>query len=130
MGIAVIIRSAVAAAKAATGSVQLPVRHRAWIGQDALGDETYAAPHIYSALVQKEPTLSGAGGGQVKLLAIVTFLEPIPPNGYPGRDEPIDPRDEITLDDGRTGPIVKLKGGMLDPGTGLPFMSQIGLGRG
>jgi hypothetical protein len=41
----------------------------------------------------------------------------------------VDPRDRITLPDGRTGPIVEITGGMLNAGTGRPFMTQVTLGR-
>lgn len=131
-GLAAVIRSGITAWKAATAGAQGVVTLEAWIGEDSKGEADFADPVPLSALIQANPARQEtASGDEQKVLAIVTFLEALPANGAAGRvDEPIDPRDRITLPDGRTGPITDVKGGWVDPGTNLPFMAQVTLGRG
>lgn len=133
MDLAAAIQSSVEAAALASESAQVDVSHEAWIGRKKVGglsEDDFAAPVSQKALVQMNPGISMTQAGQeISVLAIVTFLGPIAPTGAPGRKEPIDVRDLIVLPDGSTGKIVAVKGGLVDPTTGLPYMSQVVIGR-
>jgi hypothetical protein len=134
MGGASLFAGAFAAANAVAEGLGIlqDVVHVPWIGAaNGVGDEVAGAPSIaLRALVQKDPAISRTTRGQeVKLRAIVTFLEPPAPHGAPGRQEPIDPRDRILLDDGTTAPIVDVKDGLTNSETGQPFAVQVWLGR-
>lgn len=131
-GLAAAVESAVAAWKDATSSFQGIVTHEPWIGQDPLGEDSYDDPVPRRALIVRDPVIRGTAAGQeLSLLAVVTFLETIPPHGADGRiDEPIDPRDRITLPDGRTGPIVSIRGfAPMWSEAASPFATRVGLGR-
>jgi len=54
----------------------------------------------------------------------VLILEPVDDNGATGRKEPIDPRDRITLPDGRilTQLLVEM---VMDPETNRPYMYMV-----
>jgi len=130
MGLAAVISSAFAAAHAATLGVQVDISFEAIVGQDAYGRETFANPVGLKALLQADPSI---GGQELELLAIVTFLEPVPPTvpsntGFI-RQGPIDTRDRLVLPDGRTGPIVRVFDGMVSEETGLPVAHQIQIGK-
>lgn len=131
-GLAASIRSGIAAWKRATSSAQGVVTFEAWIADsDSKGTRVYADPVPLLALIQRNPgDQEHPAGDELRTLAIVTFLEALPPVGAAGRDEPIDTRDRITLPDGSSGPITATKGGWIDPATGLPYMGQATLGRG
>jgi hypothetical protein len=130
MGIpAASIRSAVELGNTLSAEVQVDVIHEAWIGGDGYGKPVYAAPVIRKALVQEGTNQHRRmpSGDVITARAAVTFLDPVPPNGTPGRREPIDPRDRITLPSGLTGPIVEAQGGMIDPSTNAPYISSFWL---
>lgn len=132
MGLAAVISSAFAAAHAASLGVQVDVSFEAIVDQDAFGKEDFAPAVGLKALVQMDPSLGD--GQELKLLAIVTFLEPVPStvpaNPKFVRQGPIDSRDRIVFQDGRTGPIVNVFDGMVSEETGLPFAHQVEIGRG
>jgi hypothetical protein len=131
VGLAGVIRSGVAAANAATADAQVDVTWEAWIGPDGgFGKQAYAPAVSLKALVTMNPSITRSSAGQVpNILASVTFLDPVPPNGAAGRKEPIDTRDVITLPDGSTGPIVSVSGGLLDSATDLPFVCTAQIGK-
>jgi len=129
-----IIRSGVALANRLTKAIHVPVIHRAWIGQDNYGEEKYAPVSVGA----DGQTLRGVveirqvnrlmpNGQQSMSKAWVMFVEPVPPNGTPGRTEPIDVRDYIELPNGLTGPILDVEG-LLDPNTSEPFFTEVWLG--
>jgi hypothetical protein len=60
-------------------------------------------------------------------VATITFLDPIDDNGAAGRQEPVDSRDIITLQDGKTAPIVEIKG-PVDSATSRRFLNEVVLG--
>lgn len=110
---------------------QPTVYHRAWTGQNGFGTETYtAAPgtarRAVVDLTRKQVTTTT--GKLVTVVATVIFLENVPANGAPGRREPIDPRDIITLPDGTTGPILDAPSAVVDGATGVPFFNQVMIG--
>lgn len=125
-----VIRSGVAIADSITTSIQGDVIHEAWIGiKDKKGSAKFAAPVSRRALIEKSQTIiTNEKGETVKRTAKVTFLRVVEPNGAEGRSEPVDERDRITLPDGLTGPILTVKGGVLDPATGRPYLVEVQLG--
>lgn len=101
-----IIRNGVALADRLTQSLQPEVTYEAWTGSDGYGGYTYAAPVQIPALIEKSNELVGdADGNEIRAENVISILRPIDPNGAEGREEPIDPRDRVTLPDGATGPI-------------------------
>lgn len=112
-------------------SMKLNVTFLAWTGQDGHGTPTYAAPRTLRALVdltkQRKYTPSGV---LVMTFATLTFLDPIEdttPTSPWVREQPIDPRDVLTLPDGGTAPIVHT-GGFADSQTGRGFVQDTILG--
>jgi len=127
-GFADIVRDGIALADELTATLQATVQHEAWTGQSGYGDATYAAAVDHLALVSKRVReRRRADGSIVVTMAKVTFLRPVEANGTAGRQEPVDPRDRITLPDGSTGPIVDAAG-LVDPDTGAPYQTSVWLG--
>jgi len=128
-GLAASIASAVEAADAGTKSLQVDVVHEAWVGGDALGAPApFASPVLRKALVQEGAIHHELPDGQViTSKAIISFLELVEPNGADGRQEPIDPRDKITLPSGMTGKIREVPGSMLNPLTNAPYVRVLWL---
>lgn len=127
-GFANIIRSGVAIADKLTDSLQPKVRHAAWIGNDGEGGHLYAAPVLRPALVErKQKTLRSSTGEEVVSTHYVAFLRPIKNNGAAGRQEPIDPRDKITLPDGTSSAILTVNA-FVDKDTGSGYFHEVYLG--
>lgn len=126
-----LIRGKVALASKLTASLQPQITIKAWIGQDGFGAESYADPVVYHALVNMKSRRMFTGSGVlVVTLADIYILDPVAPNGStaePRRLEPIDPRDLVFLDDGRTAPIVQIEG-FRDAGLSRPFFNTVTLG--
>jgi hypothetical protein len=109
--------------------VQAPITIRAWIGADGYGAATFASPVTYKAVVDTtRKDIAGASGQVLAVVATITIIGDVRPNGAPGRIEPVDPRDIVTLSDGRTGPIVSAPNSVMDPGTGRGFIHEIMIG--
>jgi hypothetical protein len=123
-----ILRMGVGLANTFTKGAQDKITHEAWIGQSISGP-LYAPPISLDCAVDKtiRQMPLGAKGEPITIVATLTFPYDVPPNGTPGRKEPIDPRDRITLADGTTGPIVS-SGGYVDPGTHRPLAPIVMLG--
>jgi hypothetical protein len=129
MGLSDILRAGIAIADNVTKDVQGDVTWEAWTSQGFKGTPTYASPVILKAIIdQTRKRRFNAEGQLVTVVASLTILEPVTPNGAAGRDEPIDPRDRITLPDGTTGPILTGPGSVWDPGQARPFLNEIQLG--
>jgi hypothetical protein len=131
VSLADIVRKGIAIANDITekGDIQKPVTYEAWTGQSGTGAPTYATGASIPAIVEYEVNNIYDRAGQViPVQAKVTFLRPIAANGATDREEPLDPRDRITLPNGSTGPIVKV-GGLIDGGTGNPYMLTVWIGR-
>lgn len=105
-----------------------PVTIRRWTGQDLSGDPTYAASISVAGLVElKQQLRKNTEGQEVMSKTKLTFTQPIAAEGTSGRREPIDPRDEIILPDGTTGPIIDIAG-LVSGGTAAPYMLEVWLG--
>jgi len=124
-----ILRAGVEIANNATNSVQQAVTHEAWTGQDSNGVPTFGTAVTRHAIVEVVRKLKPTASGQlVPVVATLTFVEPVSSNGTSGRQEPIDPRDRITLANGFTAPIVGAPDSVMDPGTGKPLINVVYLG--
>jgi hypothetical protein len=134
MGYATLLRNGVALTNKLTGKgaddgLQGTFIHEAWISQDGAGKYTFASGVERDGVIDSTPRIHyNEHGDPVIISATITVLEIVPANGAPGRIEPIDPRDRITLADGTTAPIVSA-GGPNDPSTGRPYVNQILLGQ-
>lgn len=132
MGYEDIIRSQIAAVLSPQfESMKLNVTHEAWIGDDGKGGDAYAAPVTRRALVDltKRQRFT-SNGALVMTFASLIWLDPIAPTTPQTgevREQPIDPRDQLTLPDGGTAPIVQT-GGFADSLTGQPFVNETILG--
>jgi hypothetical protein len=139
MGFDTIIRNGIAIINRTTVSLQVPVVHKAWIGQTGFGETVFSQPVTRLAIVDQSAKPHFTPGGQMILTkATITFLAPIPPqtedgtapDGTPSdRVEPIDSRDVFILPDGTTGPVVDVSGGLIDAGTNAPYFSKVTLGK-
>jgi|ERR1700674_1465570 len=129
-----LLRLGVGIASHLTAGVQQPVTIEPWIGQTAHGP-SYGAPVTFDGQSSGHPmplvdltTKQRVVKGQwINVAGTLTFLGDVAPNGAPGRLEPIDTRDRITLADGTRWPIVQ-SGGFNDPGTGRPLAPEVWLG--
>lgn len=129
MSLLTILRSGIKQARSITLDLQPVIQHKAWIGQNVYGEPVYAPAISRNAIVNVENHLHHTSSGEVvDTAAYVAILEPIKPNGTPGRQEPIDGRDLIILPDGTTGPIVSIEG-FFDAETKRPMFSEVWLGK-
>jgi hypothetical protein len=105
------------------------VLHYRWQKQDGKGKVDEAPPIKHDAIVEMNPavTYSSSEGSTLPVKLSILILQPFPPEGSPGRREPVDPRDRFVLPDGTTGKIVDLPG-MLDPTTLRPYYCEVRLG--
>lgn len=124
-----IIRAGVAIANTLTAGVQQNITWEPWIAEAGDGAVTYGSPVTLRAVVdltrKQKMTITGA---LVTVIATLTIVGDVTPNGATGRSEPIDPRDKITLPDGTTGPIIGVPNAVVDPGTGRGFIHEVTLG--
>lgn len=131
-----IISNAVRIVSTATRSLQQTpagigiVTHHAWVGQDSWGKPYYATPPITRRAIYEskhESKFDTNTGSVVQVKGKLIFLDPVAPNGYEGRIEPIDNRDLIILPDGTSGPIYKPEG-LYNPVTDAPFLIELWIG--
>lgn len=104
-----IIRTGVKIISNLTKGVQTIVTHEAYIGEGISGGKSYATLVSLRSIVKRQIKTVMMGGQLIQILADITVLSKVKPNGTltkPLRREPIDPRDRITLRDGMTGVIV------------------------
>lgn len=123
-----ILESSIKIADGLTKGAQDKVIHRAWIGQDVFGEVTYASPITRDAVVDRTNKSIVKEGQFINISATIIFVGDILPNGAAGRREPIDPRDELTLSDGFTGPIIDAPGAVINPKTKRGFIQRVMLG--
>src|SRR5262245_41525455 len=124
------LTAAVAAVDAATQALglQCDIVHEQWAGANAFGDPLPFVPVPRTALVQEGVLHHKSADGQVVTTkARLSFLRPITPGGWPGRQEPVDPRDEFTLPSGLIARSVEIPGVLVDPQTNHPYVSTVWL---
>jgi hypothetical protein len=128
MGFDDLVRDGIALATTLTSDLQDNVVLSRWTGVDGYNKPTYADPVTHPALIEnKQRQIRLPGGEVIQSRTKVTFLHPMTAHGAAKRKEPLDPRDKIVLPDGRTGPILDVKG-LIDPSTGFPYMIEVFLG--
>jgi hypothetical protein len=142
MNLDAIVRNAVATVHNITLSLQGEVKHYAWFDSDAYGKNQYYLVRdglelvgsldalLYTprpAIVDYRQQIRNVGGKAVMSFAYLAFLEPITGNDVSRRTGVIDTRDVIVLPDGKTGPIIDVKG-FMDRGTSKPFFHEVWLG--
>ena len=130
MSLATVVRNAVALAKSVTSTLQDNITLAAWTGQATSGAKpTYAAGVTLPALIEQGPTSFRTARGEViAVKAVVHILQPVAANGAANREEPIDPRDKITLPNGTVGAPIMGAEGFVDPSTNLPYLYTVALG--
>lgn len=123
-----LIRDVIAVANDVTTTLQGTVTLTPYLGQDRFGTESWGAPVSYKAIIVRESRMRFVDETRMALVkAYVAFLQPITPNGTAGRQEPIDPKDKITLPDGFTAPIVETSG-LLNPDTNRGYYAEVWMG--
>ncbi len=128
MGLDDALRKGILTANKVTGSLQVNVVHKAWIDSDVSGEDVFDTEVSRPAVVEyRRKLVRNDQGEEVVQHASITFLRIVEPNGATSRREPIDPRDELTLPDGHTGPILSIKG-VTDPDTSRPYVLEVSLG--
>lgn len=133
MSLGDIVRSAVATVHAITNNGELTeaISLARWNGQDDQGLATYASTLTINAIVErKNKRIRTASGAETVATATVTILKPFAKLSpvVSGRREPVDPRDQVTLADGISGPIMAVDDGLADQSTNRPYLTQIFLG--
>lgn len=105
------------------------VIHEPWIaGNDTDAVNPYGTAVARLALIQEGAMHVERPDGQVVTTkARVSFKGPVEPNGAEGRQEPIDPRDRITLPSGLVCSIVEVPGVLTNSETGQPYLRLIWL---
>lgn len=125
MGFDDIIRSGVGILNTLTASLKVTVTHEAWTGKDAYGKHSYAAGVSRQAIVEHRQSVRRTRDAWVTIVEpVVLITEPVADNGASGRREPIDPRDRITLPDGRVLTTLEVEM-VMDPDTNRPYMYEI-----
>lgn len=125
-----IIRAGVATADRLTDPLQVSVTHEAFLAMGGMGEESFADAVTRTAIIERKNRERRTSDGRTILTtAQITFLRPIAPNGAPGRQEPVDLRDRLTLPDGSTDPVVDTEA-LLDPDTGRGYYVVVWLGGG
>lgn len=108
----------------ATGST---ITHEAWNGSDGYGQPTYATGvSLPAVFVEKAESVRNRAGEEVVARGYLQILQAVAAEGTAGRDEPIDPRDRITLPDSEIAKIAAVEG-IVDPSTGLHYAPKVWL---
>jgi hypothetical protein len=123
-----ILATGVGIADKLTKGVQAPFTLEAYLSEDGAGLASFAAPVTLLGVVDQTRRQVAIEGLMVVVVATITVVGDVTPNGAPGRNEPIDPRDRITLPDGTTGPIIDAPGAVVNPLMGRPFVNTILIG--
>lgn len=133
MSLADDIREVVAIAHEITEELQPEVQWIPWVAQtNEFGRKQGATPFGETikrhALVEERYELVTVSGVSIETYAKLYFIKPLEALGAPGRVEPIDPRDEFIMPNGRRGFPVHTDG-FTDKGTGLPYINIVWLGK-
>jgi hypothetical protein len=125
MSLTSVLRSGIAVAKSVTSSLQATVQVEPWIGQDGYGAAVFDAAVELPALVErKQKRIISKDGQEVLSRYYLAFLFPVTANGAAGRQEPIDPRDRVTLPDGDVVTILDVNG-FIDADSGAPYLLEV-----
>jgi hypothetical protein len=125
-----IVRDTIQLAKRAAGDLVVTVQYEPWVDTDGYGQRTYGTTEERVAIVDfRRQKFTTEGSSETVQAVVVTFLDPFVANGAEGRQEPVDPRDRVTLPDGTVAPIVEVRGAAVDPTTNQPFMIEVVLGK-
>jgi len=117
VGLADVVRAAVAVADSITASLQSTVQHYPWV-RDGSNGRVWGSATPRAAVVDLSPKLIRTSDGSVvQRRAVVIFPRAVS----------VDPRDKIVLPDGTTGPIVDVSGAA-DPSTGRPYAPEVSIG--
>jgi hypothetical protein len=131
MGYESLFEAGVALASSQFETMKLNITHRAWIGENGDGEDSFADPVTLRGIVDLTKRVQVTPGGRtVMTFAHITFLDPIAdtaPNAGRVREQPIDPRDLLVLPDGGTAPVVAA-GGPADSNTSKGFITEVTLG--
>ena len=134
MSLGDLVRQAVAIAHKVTlaGDLQEEtVTIERWIAQSDTAVPTFAPILTTPALVDRSEKLIRAGNGnEIVSTATVHFLQPLKKlsPAVTQRSGVVDPRDAITLSDGKTGPILRIDSGLIDQSTGRPYIVSVYMG--
>ena len=129
MGLDAVVRKSIQLAKRVTADLLVDVTHEPWIGTDGYNQPQYAASETRKAFVDfRQRRFRNEGGTETVQTVVVTFVDPFEAQGAAGRQEPVDPRDRITLPSGETARIVEVRGAAVDPTTNQPYMIEVVLG--
>lgn len=126
-----ILRLGVALADKMTKGAQSTVTLKQWTGQGGSGSPSYATAKAVACVIDRSRKQKFVNGKYITVAVTLTIMEAVASTGLttnPPRQEPIDPRDVITLPDGASGPIVSVGPAVEDPGTGKGFIQTIYLG--
>lgn len=116
-----ILRTGIGIADTLTKGVQATVTLERWTGQTTSGTPTYSAAESLRAVVDYKQKQSMTSTGKlVPVMATLTIVGDVSPA--------INPKDRITLPDGRTGPILGTPAAVVDPETGRGLITEVSLG--
>ena len=118
MGLADTVRSGIATANAATADLQVSVEHSHTITRSSSGRITFAGTDNLQAIVEPITMAFRDNDGIERVSkARITILS----------DVAIDLNDKLVLPSGQTGPLLRVSGGLSDPGGGK-FLTQVWMG--
>ncbi len=115
-----LIRSLVGVADRVTAPLQATVEHHVFRRHTAKGGvEHYPEPDRVPAVIVLGQSRTGYNerGEVTPLRAVLIFPRPVT----------VSMHDKFILPDGTTGPVVSVDG-VVDPGTGARYMSEVGIG--
>ena len=131
MGLDSIVRDVVSVANDLTADLQDTITLEQWTGNatDGKRGSTYASGVSIKALVEMGPKpFRTSNGDTILAAAVVSILQPVTANGATGRQEPIDPRDRITLPNSEVAAPIMSAAGFMDPSTNSPYFYTVALG--
>lgn len=126
-----ILLSGIQIANKLTAGVQSSVTVERWIRQTIEGTPIYDEPMSPSPLCvvdMAQKQIIGRDGKTISIMATLTFIGDIAPNGAVGRQEPFDTRDRITLPSGQVGIIVSAPNSVINPDTKRGLIHTVVLG--
>lgn len=124
MSLQTAVRSALKAGHKALAPLECTVTYERYLSADAYGAITYAAGvPLLAALDGRQTQRRLPSGILTGSRATLTFTD-VAALSTASAGNGVSDKDRITLPDGTTGPILDV-GGYIDPGTGLPFATEV-----